>query len=127
MAVKAVNISDGKIIGIGNVTILPGEEKDIPEAFEHSPILVVYESAGLIKVSGKPTTKAKTTADFAEEDKKKATADAMAAEELRKARLASLNNISEEGLAALANELGINPATCKDQADVFKKVKALLK
>ena len=49
------------------------------------------------------------------------------AEALRQARLASLNGISEEDLGRLANEIGINPADCKDQADVLKKVKAALK
>ena len=32
----------------------------------------------------------------------------------------------EEALARLANELGINYAKCKDQADVLKKVRAAL-
>lgn len=41
-------------------------------------------------------------------------------------RLASLEGISEEALARLANELGINYAKCKDQADVLKKVRAAL-
>ena len=36
---KLENISNGKIIGIGEVTVLPGETKDIPEAYETSPIL----------------------------------------------------------------------------------------
>ena len=49
------------------------------------------------------------------------------AEALRQSRLASLEGISEEDLGKLANELGINPAECKDQADVLKKVKAALK
>lgn len=42
-------------------------------------------------------------------------------------RLAALEGISEEALGKMANELGINPAECKDQADVLKKVKAALK
>ena len=49
------------------------------------------------------------------------------AEELRKARLATVDKLNEEELGKLANELGINPADCKDQADVLKKVKAALK
>lgn len=53
--------------------------------------------------------------------------DAAAAEALRQARLASLKGITDEALGSLAVELGINPAECKDQADVLKKVKAALK
>ena len=59
-----------------------------------------------------------------EEAEKKAAEEA---EALRKARLASLEGISEEALGSLANELGINPAECKDQKDVLRKVKAALK
>ena len=33
MAMKIENISEGKIIGIGEVTVLPGESKDIPEVW----------------------------------------------------------------------------------------------
>lgn len=128
MAIKVDNISEGKVIGIGGVTILPGQNGvEIPTAYEHSPILAIYEQAGLIRTTGKASTAIKTDAEVKAEAKVKAEADAVAAEELRKARLASLNGISEESLASLANELGINPATCKDQADVMKKVKAALK
>ena len=44
----------------------------------------------------------------------------------KKAKLDSLKDASDEDVAALAQELGINPAECKDQADVRKKVKAAL-
>ena len=126
MAMKIENIST-KIIGIGDVTVLPGETKDVPKAFETSPILEVYKAAKLANVTGKPSTPAKTKAQL---DAEKAEAEKKAAEEaeaLRKERLASLENIDEEGLGKLANELGINPAECKDQADVLKMVKAALK
>ena len=121
MAMKMENISTGKVIGIGEVTILPGEAKEIPAAYEASPILEVYKKMGFARITGKASAPAKTQEEI--EAEKKAAADA---EELRKARLASLEGISEEGLASLANELGINPAECKDQADVLKKVKAAL-
>ena len=121
MAMKMENISNGKVIGIGEVTILPGEVKEIPAAYEASPILEVYKKMGFARITGKVSAPAKTQEEV--EAEKKAAADA---EELRKARLASLEGISEEGLASLANELGINPAECKDQADVLKKVKAAL-
>lgn len=121
MAMKMENISNGKVIGIGEVTILPGEVKEIPAAYEASPILEVYKKMGFARITGKVSAPAKTQEEV--EAEKKAAADA---KELRKARLASLEGISEEGLASLANELGINPAECKDQADVLKKVKAAL-
>lgn len=126
MAMKIENIG-GKIIGIGEVTVLPGETKEIPKSHETSPILEVYKNLGMAKITGKATAPAKTAEQIAEE---KAAAEKKAAEEaeaLRQARLASLEGISEEDLGKLANELGINPAECKDQADVLKKVKAALK
>lgn len=123
---KIKNIG-GKIIGIGDVTVLPGETKDIPVAYETSPILEVYKKQKMAEISGKPTKVEKSAEEVAKE---KAAAEKKAAEEaeaLRQARLASLDGISEEDLGKLANELGINLAECKDQADVMKKVKAALK
>lgn len=116
-----------KIIGIGEVTVLPGKTAEIPAAYETSPVLEVYKRLGLAKVSGEAAAPAKTEAEIADE---KADAEKKAAEQaeaLRQSRLASLDGISEEALGRLANELGINPAACKDQADVLKKVKAALK
>ena len=126
MAMKIENISTGKVIGIGEVTILPGETKEVPLAYETSPILEVYKQMGFARITGKPSAPAKTQKELEAEKKAAAEKAAADAEELRKARLASLEGISEEGLASLANELGINPAECKDQADVLKKVKAAL-
>lgn len=124
---KIENISNGKIIGIGDVTVLPGETQEVPEAYETSPILEVYKKNGLAKITGKPKAVEKSEAAKAAE---KAAAEKKAAEDaeaLRHARLAALEGISEEDLGKMANELGINPAECKDQADVLKKVKAALK
>nr|DAN80004.1 MAG TPA: HeH/LEM domain [Caudoviricetes sp.]DAO80795.1 MAG TPA: HeH/LEM domain [Caudoviricetes sp.] len=121
---KIRNISDGKIIGIGEVTILPGESADIAREFESSPILDTYKKIGFIEIMGKPSREKDTKASENLEDKKR---ESDSAETLRLARLASLENISDEELGKLANELGINLASCKDQADVLKKVKAALK
>lgn len=126
MAMKIENISSGKVIGIGEVTILPGETKEVPSAYETSPILEIYKQMGFARITGKVSAPAKTKEAIEAEKKAAAEKVATDAEELRKARLASLEGISEEGLASLANELGINPAECKDQADVLKKVKAAL-
>ena len=126
MAMKIENISS-KIIGIGEVTVLPGETQDVPVAFERSPILEVYKKANLAKITGKASTPSKTAKEIADE---KAEAEKKAAEEaevLRKARLDSLEGASAEDIGKLAIELGINPAECKDEADVLKKVKAALK
>lgn len=126
MALKIKNISEGKIIGIGDVTVLPGKTETVPAAYERSPILEVYKRMKMAEIIGEPTAPEKTAEEIAAE---KAEAEAKAAEEaeaLRKSRLASLKDISEEDLAKLADELGINPADCKDQADVKKKVKAAL-
>ena len=43
---KIENTSSGKIIGIGEVSVLPGETKEIPEAYETSPILDVRLADG---------------------------------------------------------------------------------
>ena len=50
----------------------------------------------------------------------------MTQKKIRKNRLASLKNISDEDLAKLAEELEINPADCIDSADMLKKVRAAL-
>lgn len=125
MAIKMTNLSE-KVIGVGEVTVLPGETKEVPIAFETSPILEVYKNMGLVSLSGKSTAATKAAAEKkAEEDKAKAEADAKAAAE-KKAKLDGLKDASDEEVAALAQELGINPAECKDLADVRKKVKAAL-
>lgn len=125
MAIKMTNLSE-KVIGVGEATVLPGETKEVPRAFETSPILEVYKNMGLVSLSGKPTAATKAVAEKkAEEDKAKAETEAKAAAE-KKAKLDSLKDASDEDVAALAQELGINPAECKDLADVRKKVKAAL-
>lgn len=106
MAIKMTNLSE-KVIGVGEATVLPGETKEVPRAFETSPILEVYKNMGLVSLSGKPTAATKAVAE-------------------KKAKLDSLKDASDEDVAALAQELGINPAECKDLADVRKKVKAAL-
>lgn len=121
---KIRNISDGKIIGIGDVTVLPGETREVPAAYETSPILEVYKSLKLAEIIGSPAKDAgkKESAKSAQEKKAKASA----AEKLRKERLANIDIMSDEEVAAIAKEYGINPASCKDLADVREKVKAAL-
>ena len=81
---------------------------------------------GVAKITGTPGKSAKSAKETEAEKKAAAKKAAEEAEALRQARLASLEGITDEALASLANELGINPADCKDQADVLKKVKAAL-
>lgn len=120
MAIKMTNLSE-KVIGVGEVTVLPGETKEVPIAFETSPILEVYKNMGLVSLSGKSTAATKAAAEKkAEEDKAKAEAEAKAAAE-KKAKLDGLKDASDEEVAVLAQELGINPAECKDLADVRKR------
>lgn len=117
-----------KIIGIGEETVLPGEVKEVPKAFERSPILEVYKEIGMAEIITDPViehvAEPKMNNPVTEKDDLE---DAVAAEALRQARLASLKGITDEALGSLAVELGVNPAECKDQADVLKKVKAALK
>lgn len=129
---KIVENLSNKVIGIGDITILPGEQATVPSSFIGNPIISMYEEAGLIKFIGftgehKEAETGDTVNETDEEEKKNAEITAEAAEALRKARLASLEGITEEDLGALAKELGISPADCKDNADVLKKVKAALK
>lgn len=123
---KMENIG-GKVIGIGDVIILPGETKDIPQAYETSPILEVYKNLGIARITGGASAPARTAAQAAAEKEAAEKKAAQEAEALRQSRLASLDGISVENLSRLANELGVNPAECRDQADVLKKVKAALK
>lgn len=122
---KIINKSN-KIISFGTAVILPGESNDIPIEYEKNPVIDFYKRNGMITVIGKPTIPKKTDKQIEiekEAAKKKADEEA---EALRKQRLASLKNASEEEVAALANELGINPADCKDATEVLKRVKAAL-
>ena len=121
---KIKNISDGKIIGIGEATILPGESKDVPKEYENNPTLELYKSLGFAKISGSSSNSKKNDEADKEATTKKS---AKEAEALRKARLASLDGITPEALSSLAEELGIKHADCKDQADVLAKVTAALK
>lgn len=122
---KIKNISN-KIIGIGDVTVLPGESKEVPKPYETSPILAVYKESGMAEISN-PSISGKTAEQQVVEEAEKEKKIAQEEETLRQARLASLEGISPEALGTLANELGINPAECKDQTDILKKVKAVLK
>lgn len=110
--------TSAKVIGIGETTVLPGETKEVPPAYAGSPILEVYRSMGFATLSGE----AAPQPDGGGGEK---TAPAKDAPD-NKEKLASLKGASDEEVAAMAKELGINPAECKDLADVRKKVKAAL-
>ena len=126
---KIKNIGN-KIIGLGETTVLPNEIAKVPPEFEHSPILDIYVKCNLAEIIDEPAEESaegdKAVVDSGDEVEKKVTAD----EEWKKFRqscLDALPGISEENLGKMAKELGINPADCKNQADVLKKVKAALK
>ena len=110
MAKKITNISNSKIITIGNVVLLPGQTANVPAQFEKNPVLKTYRDLGFVLMSEGPVVSGFTApaVDAAAVETKsaetKAESDAEAAENLRKARLASLKGISEEGLGALAKE-----------------------
>ena len=63
---KIENIGN-KIIGIGEVTVLPGETKEIPKAYETSPILEVYKQCGAARIIGTPLTAYRNTLSDEEE------------------------------------------------------------
>lgn len=127
MSIKVKNLSN-KVIGFGEVNILPGETREIPQDYERNPAIDHYQRLGLIKCSGNPTlTEEEMNRALEEQRKVQEEAEKKAAEELKKERTAILQKGDAEEVASLAMELGINPADCKDQADVVKKVKAALK
>lgn len=132
------NISN-KVIGLGNVMALPGETKEVPSFFESHPILVVYREQKLIEIIGEPKKPQKSHLEVetnipevvkATEEKTEAESYNEATEDikaLRAAQLKAIKSMNNEEVGKLAKELGINPASCKDQADVRKKVTAELK
>lgn len=126
MAMKIKNLSN-KVIGFGDISVLPGETETIPAAYEKNPTLEVYKAMKMAEITGKPTAPQKTKEEVDAEKKAAEQKAAEDAENLRKARLAALEGISDEDLGKMAVELGINPAECKDNEDVLKKVKAALK
>lgn len=140
MELLIANVSSRKPIGIGPVTILPGESKAVPEAYANHPVLNLYQEKGFVRVTEIPDVKEYYTSEQVMNaiDKMKIpdtddfgaieeSAPEEAAEALRKARLASLNSLDEAALGKLAEEIGVNPADCKDTADMRKKVRAALK
>lgn len=123
---KGRNVSN-KAVGFGEVIILPGETKDIPVEYEKNPVMEYYKQNGILKISGEATVKEKTPEQIEAEKLAAEKKEKEEAEALRQKRLASLEGISDEDLAKLADELEINMAECKDNADILKKVKAALK
>ena len=117
---KITNISE-KVIGFGDKPVLPGDSLDVPAEYEGNPIIDTYKDLDMITVSGaspKKKVAKKAAADDAKDDSSIA--------DLRKAQLEALPNMSDEEVAGLAKELGVDPASCKTQADVRKKVEAAL-
>ncbi len=121
---KAKNISN-RVIGIADKILLPDEEMELVAGYEHTDSIIGLVNHGDIKLSGRETKKPTNDEVAALKAEENAKAE-KEAEELRQQRLASLKDINEEDLAKLADELGINPASCKDQKDVLKKVKKAL-
>ena len=131
MSVRIENISKGKVIGIGAENILPGETKTVPDTYKNHPVISFYAEKGFARVTvtdnggqGKNASVETESGDSPEENTAE---NDDAAEALRKARLASLKGISSEALGKLAEELGIRPEECRDNADMLKKVRAALK
>ena len=123
---KGRNVSN-KAVGFGEVIILPGETKDIPVEYEKNPVMEYYKQNGILKISGEATAKEKTPEQIEAEKLAAEKKEKEEAEALQQKRLAYLEGISDEDLAKLADELEINMAECKDNADILKKVKAALK
>ena len=113
------NITDGKVIGIGNVYVLPGETREVPTAYERSIALDAYEKLGMAKIIGKAKKEVKV-AKPAEDLHNEAI-------ENEEPEVYDVESMSDEELAEKAIELGINPASCKDEKALRAKVKKQLK
>lgn len=51
MTVTVENISEGKIIGFGDVTVLPGQTGVISEQYANNPVIDMYKNLGFIRVT----------------------------------------------------------------------------
>ena len=114
------NITDGKVIGIGDVYVLPGETREVPTAYEKSIALEAYEKMGMAKIVGKPKKEAKAGKPADESH------NAIEEEETETEGY-NVDTMSDEELAEKAIQLGINPASCKDVKALRTKVKRMLK
>lgn len=131
---ELVNISKSKIIGIGGTSVFPGMTIKVPKGFETNPVLKTYKDAGMaiivedsvVENSDIVKDSVVENSDNADGSTGNSIVDKDDAEKIRKNRLASLKNISDEDLAKLAEELEVNPADCIDSADMLKKVRAAL-
>ena len=112
------NITDGKVIGIGDVYVLPGETREVPTAYEKSIALDAYEKLGMAKVIGKAKKEVKEEKHV--ENPHKVIED-------EETEGYNVDAMSDEELAEKAIELGINPASCKDVKALRTKVKRMLK
>lgn len=127
---KTFKNTSNKIIGFGRLTVLPGETITIPKQYENNPALAIYtrlDAAVIVEVPEETPTVEAVESVLTDETVAEEEEEEVDEETLRKARLASLKTISDEELAALAKQLGINPMNCMDQADVKKKVRAALR
>lgn len=123
---RAKNVSN-KIVNFGETIILPGDSNEIPIEFERNPVVAYYKLNGILVVDGEPSILVKTAEEIKAEKEAAAEWALVSEEAIRQQRLTSLEGISDESLAKLADELGVNPASCKDTTDILKKVKATLK
>ena len=117
---KITNISE-KVIGFGDKPVLPGDSLDVPAEYEGNPIIDTYKDLGMVTVSGaSPKKKAakKAAADDAKDDSSIA--------DLRKAQLEALPNMSDEEVAGLAKELGVDLGGRRIIKKKREKVKAAL-
>lgn len=118
---KLKNNSKSKIIGIGEVTILPEKTATIHDRYREHPIVKFYINRKMVSVIEEPVEIPVETNDG------NSNRDTVDLEVIRKARLASLKDITDENLSKLAEELGISPSECVDIADMTKKVRAALR
>ena len=123
---KIKNLS-GKVIGIGDLILLPGKTDTLPVDMESNPVVKKYEEQKLVKLTGEKSGYAsesepeKPISHIQEQEADESTMKSA------KAFYENFDNQTYEDIVSMAAFLGLDPSAMKDEADVKKKVKSALK
>ena len=98
---KISNIG-GKAIGIGGLSLLPGETATLPKGFEENPVIKFFEAKGFVKLEA--TTPAKVETPPAEN---KSDDDQNGKELTKEEVIAAIEKMKRGDLDALAAQVGI--------------------
>lgn len=101
---KISNIG-GKAIGIGGLSLLPGETATLPKGFEENPVIKFFEAKGFVKLeAAKATTPAKAeTPPAGDKDDGDQNDKELTKEEV----IAAIEKMKRGDLDALAAQVGV--------------------